>query len=190
MSETNYYSDVNGAEAYTRQAGSEGKTSGANASYLGSYGNAANTVVFPLTVIALAMISTLAGAAVNMILDPIFGQAIYAQKLFTYLLTWEIVVGAVALFVAECLPGQLIQIFGAANESSYYTEFALKAFRVYLCMLIAACVNKATFIYLQSLGKLPWQRLSIPIGRCVLEESITFSLTFTVLFSIIEYSRA
>ena len=27
----------------------------ANADYLGSYGNAANTVVFPLTVIALAM---------------------------------------------------------------------------------------------------------------------------------------
>ena len=27
----------------------------ANASYLGSYGNAANTVVFPLTVVALAL---------------------------------------------------------------------------------------------------------------------------------------
>ena len=27
----------------------------ANASYLGSYGNAANTVVFPLTVVALAI---------------------------------------------------------------------------------------------------------------------------------------
>ena len=61
--------------------------------------------------------------------------------------------GAVALFIAEVLPGQLIQIFGAANESAYYTEFALKAFRIYLCMLIPACINKATFIYLQSLGK-------------------------------------
>lgn len=29
----------------------------ANASYLGSYGNAANTVVFPLTVVALAAAS-------------------------------------------------------------------------------------------------------------------------------------
>lgn len=38
----------------------------ANASYLGSYGNEANTVVFPLTVVALA------GAVINMILDPIF----------------------------------------------------------------------------------------------------------------------
>lgn len=29
----------------------------ANATYLGSYGNAANTVVFPLTVVALAWLS-------------------------------------------------------------------------------------------------------------------------------------
>ena len=26
-------------------------------------------------------------------------------------------------------------------------------FRIYLCMMILACVNKGTFIYLQSLGK-------------------------------------
>ena len=30
-------------------------------------------------------------------------------------------------------PRQLIAIFGAANESSYYTDFAIKAFRIYLC---------------------------------------------------------
>lgn len=80
------------------------------------------------------------------------GRKDRARKLFTYLLTAEACVGAVALFIAEVFPGQLIQIFGAANESIYYTEFALKAFRVYLCMMILACVNKATFIYLQSLG--------------------------------------
>ena len=80
------------------------------------------------------------------------GRKDRAKKLFTYLLTAEACVGAVALFIAEVFPGQLIQIFGAANESIYYTEFALKAFRVYLCMMILACVNKATFIYLQSLG--------------------------------------
>ena len=43
-------------------------------------------------------------------------------------------------------------VFGAANESIYYTEFAIKAFRIYLCMIILACVNKATFIYLQAMG--------------------------------------
>lgn len=50
-------------------------------------------------------------------------------------------------------PQQLIAIFGAANESVYYTEFAIKAFRIYLCMMIFACVNKAAFIFLQAMGK-------------------------------------
>lgn len=47
----------------------------------------------------------------------------------------------------ELFPGALIGIFGAANESAYYTAFAIKAFRVYLCMMIFACVNKACFFY-------------------------------------------
>ena len=47
----------------------------------------------------------------------------------------------------------MIGIFGAANESAYYTAFAIKAFRIYLCMMIFACVNKACFIFLQAMGK-------------------------------------
>lgn len=35
----------------------------------------------------------------------------------------------------------------------YYTEYAVKCFRIYLCMTVLATVNKGTFIYLQSLGK-------------------------------------
>lgn len=54
----------------------------ANADYLGSYGNAANTVVFPLTVVALA-IAVMVGdgccAFVSMALGPVFGQEQYAQ---------------------------------------------------------------------------------------------------------------
>ncbi|HAH93397.1 MAG TPA: hypothetical protein DCM01_05960, partial [Dielma fastidiosa] len=76
-----------------------------------------------------------------------------ARSLFTHLLIWEAIVGAVALLIAECFPHQLITVFGAANESIYYTEFAVRSFRIYLCMMIFACVNKATFIYLQALGK-------------------------------------
>ena len=53
----------------------------------------------------------------------------------------------------ELFPRQLIGIFGAGNESAYYTTFAIKCFRVYLCMMILAMVNKGTFIYLQALGK-------------------------------------
>ncbi|SEF89414.1 hypothetical protein SAMN02910276_01364 [Butyrivibrio sp. Su6] len=39
------------------------------------------------------------------------------------------------------------------NESSYYTDFAIKAFRIYLCMMVFACVNKACFIFLQAMCK-------------------------------------
>lgn len=76
-----------------------------------------------------------------------------ARRLFKLLLMAEAAVGAVALVIVECFPGALIQIFGAANESAYYTEFAVRSFRIYLMTMILACVNKATFIYLQSLGR-------------------------------------
>ena len=51
------------------------------------------------------------------------------------------------------MPRQLIALFGAANESVYYTDFAVKSFRVYLCLIVLACVNKACFIFLQAMGK-------------------------------------
>ena len=55
--------------------------------------------------------------------------------------------------MVEIFPRQLIGIFGAANESGYYTEFAVRAFQIYLCMIVFACVNKACFIFLQAMGK-------------------------------------
>lgn len=117
----------------------------------------------PMAVVGIVMkffqivISIAVGLAAGCI--PIVGYNIgagrkdRAKSLFTHLLIAESVVGGVALFVVECFLTQLISIFGAANESSYYTEFAIKSFRIYLCMMILACVNKGTFIYLQSLGK-------------------------------------
>ena len=75
------------------------------------------------------------------------GKTLRVRDLFTRLLVAE------ALVLAEGFPRQLIAIFGAANESGYYTAFAVKAFRTYLCMMILACVNKACFIFLQAVGK-------------------------------------
>jgi len=81
------------------------------------------------------------------------GRRDRAKALFTMLLTREAAVGLVALLIVELLPRQLIGIFGAGNESVYYTAFAVRCFRVYLCMMVPAMVNKGTFIYLQALGK-------------------------------------
>ena len=81
------------------------------------------------------------------------GKKYRAKSLFTHLLVAEAIVGAVALVIVEVFPEQLIGIFGAHNESAYYTAFAVKSFRIYLCMMILATVNKGTFIYLQAMGK-------------------------------------
>lgn len=103
------------------------------------------------------VISAVVGMAAGCI--PIVGFNIGAghnkrvKNLFTRLLICEAALGAAALLIAELAPKFLIGIFGAANESAYYTDFALKAFRIYLCMMILACVNKAAFIFLQAMGK-------------------------------------
>ncbi len=76
-----------------------------------------------------------------------------AKALFTCFMVVETIVGAVALLIVELFPQQLIGIFGAANESVYYTQYAVKCFRIYFCMMVLATVNKGIFIYLQSLGK-------------------------------------
>ena len=81
------------------------------------------------------------------------GKKPRVRELFTKLLIAEAAVGAVAFILVEVFPHQLIALFGAANESSFYTDFAVKAFRTYLCMIILACVNKACFIFLQAMGK-------------------------------------
>lgn len=278
----------------------------ANATYLGSYGNAANTVVFPLTVVALAlavmigdgccafvsislgsgahddahrsigcsvilciivslvvtaaylvfddpiltmfggsprfaMAATVSGAVVNIILDPLFifgfswgmmgaavatvlGQVLTAglsvwylcrirprgckgavlssaagcipivgyntgagrndraKRLFKLLLLSEAAVGAASLVVVECFPRELIAIFGAANESEYYTLFALRAFRIYLSTTILACVNKAAFIYLQSLGRALLSTL-LSMAREVLF-GVGFALLLPVFFGL------
>mgnify|MGYP005759362023 FL=1 len=117
----------------------------------------------PMAVVGIVMkffqivISVVVGMAAGCI--PIVGFNMGAQKrsrvkeLFMKLLLAEAAVGAVGFVLAECFPRQLISIFGAANESSCYTDFAVRAFRVYLCLIVLACVNKACFIFLQAMGK-------------------------------------
>lgn len=117
----------------------------------------------PMAVVGIVMkffqivISIVVGMAAGCI--PVVGFNIGAgrsdrvKSLFTRLLISEAIVGAFALLLAECFPHQLTAIFGAANESAYYTDFAVRSFRIYLCMMIFACVNKAAFIFLQAMGK-------------------------------------
>lgn len=117
----------------------------------------------PMAVVGIVMkffqivISIVVGMAAGCI--PIAGYNMGAglrhrvKSLFSHLLIAEAAVGMFALIIVEIFPKQLTAIFGAANESVYYTDFAVKSFRIYLCMIIFACVNKACFIFLQAMGK-------------------------------------
>lgn len=117
----------------------------------------------PMAVVGIVMkffqivISIVVGMAAGCI--PIVGYNMGAgatrrvKELFTKLLAAETAVGVLAFMIVEIFPNGLIGIFGASNESSYYTDFAVRAFRIYLCMVVLACINKAAFIFLQAMGK-------------------------------------
>ncbi len=117
----------------------------------------------PMAVVGIVMkffqivISIVVGMAAGCI--PIVGYNMGAgaagrvKELLTKLLMAEAAVGVLAFIIVEFFPAGLIGIFGASNESSYYTDFAIRAFRIYLCMVIFSCVNKAAFIFLQAMGK-------------------------------------
>ena len=58
----------------------------------------------------------------------------------------------------------------------------MKAFRVYLCMMILACVNKATFIYLQSLGEAMLSTVLSMVREVVF--GVGFALLLPVFFGL------
>ena len=117
----------------------------------------------PLAVLGIVMkffqiaISISIGLAAGCI--PIVGYNVGANRkdraktLFSYLLVAETIVGFVFLIIAELFPLQIANLFGATNESVYYTNFVIRCFRIYLCMIVLSTINKGTFIYLQALGK-------------------------------------
>ena len=111
----------------------------------------------PMAVIGIVMkffqvvISVVVGMAAGCI--PIVGFNMGAnikkrvKKLFTLLLICEATVGLAGFIMVELFPKAIINIFGAANESAYYTEFAIKAFRTYLMFMegtqgTVLCVDK------------------------------------------------
>lgn len=142
----------------------------------------------PMAVLGIVMkffqivISVVIGIAAGCI--PIVGYNIgagrrdRAKSLLTRLLIAEACVGAVSLIAVEVFPNALISIFGASAESGYYTDFAVKSFRIYLCCIVLACVNKAAFIYLQALGK-PVQSTALSMLR-----ELIFGVGLSVLLPI------
>lgn len=94
----------------------------ANASYLGSYGNAANTVVFPLTVVALAiavMIGDGCCAFVSISLGK--GEMNHAKKSVGNAILMIIADSLLLTVVYLIFQAQIIAMFGGTvNEETFY----------------------------------------------------------------------
>lgn len=115
----------------------------------------------PLTVMGIVMkvfqifIAFVVGIAAGC--QPIVGFNYGAGKydrvkcLLKYMLLAELAVGIVGMVCFEVFPLQITQIFG--SESALYNEFAVLSFRIYLSTIILCCLQKASCIFLQSIGK-------------------------------------
>lgn len=94
----------------------------ANASYLGSYGNAANTVVFPLTVVALAiavMIGDGCCAFVSICLGK--GDTASAKKSVGNAVIFSVVSSLILTVIYLVFQDQIIAMFGGTvNEETFY----------------------------------------------------------------------
>ena len=58
----------------------------------------------------------------------------------------------------------------------------MKSFRIYLCMMILACVNKAAFIFLQAMGKAVASTLLSMVREIVF--GVGFALLLPVFFGL------
>lgn len=126
----------------------------------------------PLTVVGIVMkvfqivISVVVGIAAGS--QPIVGYNYGAGKygrvkqIYAAMMKAECVVGLIALICFEMFPLQITSIFG--SEDGLYNEFAVIAFQTYMCTIVLCCVQKATSIFLQSLGK-PVMSLGLSLLR-------------------------
>lgn len=126
----------------------------------------------PLTVVGIVMkvfqivIAFVVGIAAGS--QPIVGYNYGAghfkrvREIFRKIILIECMIGFIAMFLFEIFPMQIIGIFG--SESELYNEYAVLAFRIYLATILLCCVQKATSIFLQSLGK-PMMSMALSLLR-------------------------
>ena len=132
------------------------------------FGQAMNPIIRADGNPKFAMVSTLAGAVINLILDPIFifgfrwgmmgaavatviGQVATALLAVWYLLHMKIIKPARRDYI---LQGSLCGRVLSLGITSFLSQISLVAAMAAInCMMVPACVNKACFIFLQAMGK-------------------------------------
>lgn len=167
---------------------------------VGYLGNAATTVVYPFTVIALAVAllvgdgcaallslslgrgdAETARRSIGIVIAFAVGIAVGGQPIVGYnygagrydrvletlkgILLANAVVGLIATALFELYPMAIISLFG--SESDLYNQYAVLCFRVYLAGILLCCIQKASSIFLQSMGK-PLQSTLLSLARDVI----------------------
>ncbi len=102
------------------------------------------------------------------------------KKLYKIMISAEVAVGFIATLLFELFPVQIISLFG--NEDGLYNQFAALSFRIFLSTLILCCIQKATSIFLQSLGK-PMMSMSLSLLRDFIL-SVPLVLLLTQVFGV------
>lgn len=96
-----------------------------------------------------------------------YGAGRYDRVLETLkgILLANVVVGLIATALFELCPMAIISLFG--SESDLYNQYAVLCFRVYLAGILLCCIQKASSIFLQSMGK-PLQSTLLSLARDVI----------------------
>jgi Na+-driven multidrug efflux pump len=85
------------------------------------------------------------------------------KELYKKMMIVEFIIGLIATLCFELFPIQLINLFGSGN-GDLYNEFAVLAFRIYLATMFLCSIQKASSIFLQSIGK-PVQSMVLSLAR-------------------------
>jgi putative MATE family efflux protein len=125
----------------------------------------------PLTVVGIVMkmfaiaIAFIVGVAAGC--QPIVGYNQGAgrfdrvKEIYKKMMIVEFIIGLIAMACFELFPIQIIELFGSDN-GALYNEFAALSFRIYLSTMALCAIQKASSIFLQSIGKpLPSMALSL-----------------------------
>ena len=96
-----------------------------------------------------------------------YGAGNYQRFFDTYrhILLENLVVGAAAMLLFELCPQAIVRLFG--NESSPYNQYAKLCFRIYLGGILLCCLQKASSIFLQAIGK-PVKAAVLSLSRDVI----------------------
>lgn len=96
-----------------------------------------------------------------------YGAKDYGRVFKTYklIVIANVVIGGISMLLFEFCPQAITAIFG--SESELYNQYAYLCFRVFLGGILLTCVQKASSIFLQSIGK-PVKSTILSLSRDVL----------------------